>query len=449
MLCSRSFQRGLTIILITTTALAFAQTPVAVDEADPVVKTWEPPELPAELQKAKLAGEVVVEFVVDEHGAVTSAKVASSSDARLDAAALSSVQRWTFEPAISERRVVPCAMRVPVVFRAGKTPRRELLPPVAPQVLPRTSPRLVRRGPLAEPPVVEARKLGGTVVFQFVVDPSGRATGVQVLATESAELVRPSLDALRRSEFEPARQGELAVPATLQAPFEFTSFGENRRQLLELNGIAPARGGSWGDFDVLPAPQAYAEPVHPYEALLAGRAGEAEVEFTVASSGSVVKVEVVSASEPDFGAALAAAVRCWTFRPARGSEGNMEARLAMKHRFALPEEGANDAQARLVALLAPGGAGIAGARGLDARLMPVYRVAPLSPELPREGGASAEIEFIIDREGRARLPRVRSASPAEFGWAAAVAVAQWVFERPTRGGEPTDVRVAIPFSYKP
>jgi len=59
------------------------------------------------------------------------------------------------------------------------------------------------------------------------------------------------------------------------------------------------------------------------------------------------------------------------------------------------------------------------------------------------------IEFIIDRDGRCRLPRVVSASQPEFGWAAAAAINQWVFAPPTKGGQPVDVKVNIPVDFPP
>jgi TonB family protein len=58
------------------------------------------------------------------------------------------------------------------------------------------------------------------------------------------------------------------------------------------------------------------------------------------------------------------------------------------------------------------------------------------------------IDFVIDRDGRARLPQIISATSEEFGWAAATAVAQWVFRPPLRGGQPVDIKVRIPFSFK-
>lgn len=60
---------------------------------------------------------------------------------------------------------------------------------------------------------------------------------------------------------------------------------------------------------------------------------------------------------------------------------------------------------------------------------------------------TAMIEIVIDREGRARLPRIVSATREEFGWAAATAAAQWVFQPPMRGGHAVDVKVRVPFEF--
>jgi len=88
---------------------------------------------------------------------------------------------------------------------------------------------------------------------------------------------------------------------------------------------------------------------------------------------------------------------------------------------------------------------------LDAKLVPRYRVSPMYPTALKKNGrpsGQAVIEFVIDRDGRARLPRIVSASDEQFGWAAATAVSQWVFDMPRRNGQPVDVRVKIPFQFK-
>ncbi|HET7537712.1 MAG TPA: energy transducer TonB, partial [Candidatus Didemnitutus sp.] len=123
-------------------------------------------------------------------------------------------------------------------------------------------------------------------------------------------------------------------------------------------------------------------------------------------------------------------------------------RMKVAYEFTPPTDGN---LARLSSALQPGGEGISGPAGLDQRLRPLWRGFPVYPTALRGERLdwTAEIEFVIDRGGRARLVRVVSASREEFGWAAATAISQWVFERPLRQGEPVDVKVSIPVSFKP
>jgi TonB family protein len=59
----------------------------------------------------------------------------------------------------------------------------------------------------------------------------------------------------------------------------------------------------------------------------------------------------------------------------------------------------------------------------------------------------AVVEFVIDRDGRVRLPRIVSATRPSLGWSAATALSQWVFTTPMRGGKPTEVKVQIPIEF--
>ena len=190
------------------------------------------------------------------------------------------------------------------------------------------------------------------------------------------------------------------------------------------------------------------EPVYPREHLLAGEEGTATVAFTVDPKGRTAEVTLVSASAPEYGAALLAAVQAWGFKPAVSEGELVSMQLQVIYAFATRPGGA---VARLVDKLRPGGEGIGGPAGLDQKLKPLWRGFPVYPAALREEQVrgAAEIEFIIDRDGRVRLPRVKSATREEFGWAAATAISQWVFERPMRKGEPVDVTVTIPVSFTP
>lgn len=76
-----------------------------------------------------------------------------------------------------------------------------------------------------------ARHLGeeGTVVLRVHVMRDGRPQGIEIFATSgSARLDQAAVDAVRRSRFLPAREGDEAIESWLRIPFEFRLDGEPR-----------------------------------------------------------------------------------------------------------------------------------------------------------------------------------------------------------------------------
>ena len=59
----------------------------------------------------------------------------------------------------------------------------------------------------------------------------------------------------------------------------------------------------------------------------------------------------------------------------------------------------------------------------------------------------AQVEFLVDEQGHAHLPRIAGASDPAFGYAAVQAVSQWLFEPPKAGGKAAVVRVVEPFEF--
>jgi TonB family protein len=93
---------------------------------------------------------------------------------------------------------------------------------------------------------------------------------------------------------------------------------------------------------------------------------------------------------------------------------------------------------------------IASLADLDNPPKPVSRRPPVYPsklEATNEPG-SAIIEFIIDEEGDAQLPRIVSSTATEFGYAAAQAVATWRFEPPTVKNKAVLARGQITVEFK-
>ncbi|MBX3737404.1 MAG: TonB family protein [Candidatus Didemnitutus sp.] len=430
-----------------------ADAPVAADAAfavsgEPLLSAWVPPVYPVAARAAKQEGRVIVDMLVDEHGVVTEARVAHSDNAVFDEAALAAVRQWRFKPGLDEGKPVPFGLVGPVEFQLA--PKTKIapgaLPPerVWPHPAKRRAAKIVSAVDPDYPEELDPRKLPGRVDLRIQLGADGKIAGTRVLWASHAAFVAEALRVSRTWTFEPARQGLLALGSEMEAPAEFVSVGAKRAEMLAANGIRVVDA----EPEVLPEPFVITEPVYPLEKLLAGEEGTAEAAFTVDARGVATALALTSCSAPEFGAALVAAVDGWTFRPAMQGGARVPVKLAVTWSFARPTEGALK---RLAEALAPGGEGVPSAKGLDRPLAVVWRGFPVYPSALVESAAEgkADIEFIIDRDGRARLPRVLAATQPEFGWAAATAVSQWVFEPPQRGGEAVAVRVQIPIGFTP
>lgn len=420
------------------------------------VRDWMPPVYPADALKEKIGGRAVVRMIVDENGQVTAARVLEASDPRLGEAAVSAVKKWQFNPAIENEKAVAICMDVPLEFNAAKGAKSWkagslLSQDLTPRPAPRTSATPKNSPPGDYPEALTERRLTGRVTFACVVQPDGHATDFQILSANHADFVLPALAALARWEFTPASQGDLTARSELLGAVSFDPFGSTRAEVLAANAVTGPDGKPPVD---LPLLESAIDPVWPYALLMEGQDGVASAEFTVLPSGSVVGIKIREASHPNFGHALAAAMQGWSFTPAMNEGRTVEATLVKQAEFkAVPrrdQAAGQDSLARLVGLARTGK--IRGSAGLDGKITPLYRVPPQYPGALASGerpSGNAVIEFVIDRDGRARLPRIVSATHAEFGWAAATAVSQWIFTAPRRGGEPTEVRAQIPLNFTP
>lgn len=423
--------------------------PLVADEGAALLRQWVQPEYPASARTEKLEGHVIVDLVVELDGTVSRAEVVKSTDASFEAAALAAVRRWTFAPALSGGKPVASALRAPVVFRLGQLKQKTapLQPPESEFPMPLTpvAAKIKTSPDPAYPDELAGCQLAGRVDLEFTVGVDGMAHAPKVLWTSHAAFVAPALEALRKCEFEPAHQGPLLQSQVMQAPMEYVSLGVKRADVLAANHLAVAMEEKP---DMLPELQILIQPVYPQARLLAGESGEATVEFTVNDRAKIIDVTLISASEPEYGAALLAAVETWQFFPGMNEDASIPIRLRVTYPFVPPVGGP---VGRLVEAIQLGGAGISGAKGLDRPLNPIWRLAPTYPaSLKAERPAGqAKIEFVVDEGGRVRLPRVASASHEAFGWAAATALSQWVFAPPMRDGQPVDVRVCIPVNFTP
>jgi TonB family protein len=439
-------------LIVAAAALADAPPPpahLAVD-GNALVRVWSAPVLPAGVT-LKDSEQLVVRLrtIIDDRGEVTSARVLKSPDPRLDDPALAAVKSWHFTPALQDGKPVTSCLDFPVVFAAGASQRHDLLPPRYPEFRsPRFVEATINSQPEADyPPSLTDRGLPGQVTLAWVVTPEGAVRNPRVLAATHADFVLPALASLAHWEFTPASRGDLKVPSEMQGAVDFAQTNLSRDDVLKANEITAPDGSPAVDG---PSLQQAPDPVWPFTDLLEGTAGDATAEFTVTETGRVEDVKVRSASRPEFGQSLAAALATWRFEPVIRDSHVVAVPLLKHATFTAPaaDAPADDPQAAVVR--AARARKILPAAGLDAPLAALFRVAPHYPAALAAAGrpaGTALLEIVIAQDGRVRLTHAISASQQEFGWAAATAFSQWIFAPPRRGGQPVDVSVQVPVNF--
>jgi protein TonB len=85
-------------------------------DQQPVPQYQARPNYPFEMRRAGIAGEVVVDFIVDPEGNVQNAYALKSSQHEFEAAAVQAVSKWKFKAGRKSGKSVPTHMQVPIVF---------------------------------------------------------------------------------------------------------------------------------------------------------------------------------------------------------------------------------------------------------------------------------------------------------------------------------------------
>lgn len=414
-----------------------------------------PPEWSGALRDALGNHTVHLRVIIDATGAVTGVRVLDPADPRMVEPWTKAVQAWRFRPALQAGNpVATCVdLHTPAVWPKPPKARRDTLPPAPPvsiDSIPPTKPQPKVTPPGHYPDILVKRLLRGEAVFKCLVGTDGRARSCRIVGANHPDFVQPALAALAEWVFEPARQGDLAIAAEAEGLMTFDQLPASRAEMLAANDLTAPDGQPPA---LQPEPVTLLDPIWPFDEAMKGDAGWAVAEFTVSNRGAVTEIEIKEAFAAPYGSAVAAAVQHGQFVPAVQAGRHESVRLRWRATFAAVTPGAEDVtDPRQRVLQAMRQGAIGGAKGLDEKLTPLFRVQPLyPPALLAQGrpAGTAEVECIIDRTGRVRLPRIVAASDEAFGWAAATALSAWVFQAPMRAGEPVDVRVRIPFRFVP
>jgi TonB family protein len=321
---------------------------------------------------------------------------------------------------------------------------------------PDRAPRAVKRVDAIYPFSLSRAGASGSVTVSFTVNTQGRVADVSVVSSTRKEFEAPAITAISKWEFEPGIRNGKPVAARMQVSLTFTLEDETTEPR-QWSVTKPAGHDSMPpEFRWLTAPEPLklTSPVYPFEALKAGRPGTARIRYVVGPGGSVVDLEVVSASAPEFGAAALAAIETWTFKPATREEGTACMALLGETFEFLPGGSSS-------VVVTNAARAIIGAEAAELKVVVAMRdldgvperVSVKQPVFPRSQVGKADkgtamIEFYIGPRGKVLLPRIVSASEPEFGYAAAQAVSEWSFHPPKAGGLPVITQARIPIRFE-
>jgi TonB family protein len=315
-------------------------------------------------------------------------------------------------------------------------------------------PKAIKRVAPRYPRNMSRAGLIGQVKVAFVIDETGQVESAHALSSNNPWFERPAIDAVKQWKFEPAtKAGQPVKTRTIQLiEFKLDNIKPQNfwrvPPLTEAEKLPPEF--RWHK---APEPVTTVFPLYPFEALRAKQKGRTHIRFMVGPDGRIAAATVLEASAPEFGQAALAMVDRWRFKPARLADGSPAcAMLSIEHEFTPNGTGdvpVTDEALAILRRLEKNPDSIVGWTELDRAPKPVWQHAPVYPTALREKGeaGNAQIEFFVDENGDAQLPRIVEASAPEFGYAAAQAVATWRFEPPLKDGKPVCSRVRVPLVF--
>ena len=386
---------------------------------------------------------VFADVSVDKTGAVTAVK--NMPDGLEEPCAIAA-KNWRFAPARQGGAPVVAEVRVPFIIITES--QNEAIGQVG------VPPRVTFQARPVYPIAMRVSGLRGEVLVDFVVDIEGRVRNAFVVRSLNPAFDDPALEAVQRWRFEPGRVGDRLVNTHMMVPIVFElegTFGGGGGPL-ETRGKADlSKLPEQFRYDTPPQPTGTARPVYPYALLRDKKTGRARVVFVVGPSGRVLEAETKDASAPEFGRALLAAIETFTYQPALKGGRPCPSVQVFEQEFTSSEDWqlVGDDDLALLRREQKKPESILTLRDLDHPLVARSRRPPIFPVALPAGVEKGEavVEFLIDEDGRARLPRIVSATHEAFGYAAVQSIASWRFEPPTRGGRAVAVRALVPVEF--
>ncbi|MDP3071837.1 MAG: energy transducer TonB [Opitutaceae bacterium] len=200
----------------------------------PVPRFQARPQYPFELRRRGVAGEVIVDFVVDVNGDVRNPYALRATHPGFGPAAVAAVAQWKFEPGRKGGRDVNTHMQVPIVFTLDKPVSPDALAAVVRNATAQVALEAIDISKLDVKPIVvsqarprypadlRTRKISGEAVVDFVVDVEGNVRNAFAPRSTHPEFAMAAVEAVAQWKFKPGQKGGREVNTHMQVPIVFT-----------------------------------------------------------------------------------------------------------------------------------------------------------------------------------------------------------------------------------
>jgi len=443
-------------------ACASAKTPDATPrllKVTPIfIASWQLKALPNE--SPMLRGTVAIAA----DGSATNLKLESSASYAQDVqpAIERSLTQWQFAPARKAGQPVAGTLTLGFVLSVAYA-----APPTTPSTgdkitkpAKQTSnagdkpPEPVKQTQPVYPAAMRRSNMVGEVVVNFIVDTDGNVESPQIVRSNNPGFEQAALDCVLLWKFKPCLKNGKPVNTRTQVPIVF-HLGDNDDVRTAYTTPQPSKKQTAKmpeglRYDIAPEARGVIYPVYPYEMFRNGKKGEATVAVFINSRGVVEQIAVAKETAPEFGYAALAACEYFEFNPALLGGKPTDAVITIRQKFDSDSPFVADEDRDMLRLEKKTPQKIIAASKLDAVPKRTVFRKPSFPLAAFAAGLTegdAVVEFLIDTEGKVRLPRIVSGTHPSFGYRAVQTVANWRYEPPMSQGKPVVTRVRIPFHF--
>lgn len=189
------------------------------------------------------------------------------------------------------------------------------------------APEVVKQTTPIYPPWLLGPALGqGDVVVDFVVTKEGRTAEVKALDPTNPLLRDAAVAAVKQWTFRPATHDGHSVACHMRVPIVFQMNGFLGSEYLDghFTCVSAEAGGE------VPTLISAAEPDFPGKLWRRGVGGKVVVDFTIRRDGTTSDTSVISASQPEFGESVVAAIKRFQFAMDPSYVGTPRVRLEVE-----------------------------------------------------------------------------------------------------------------------